>query len=311
MRRLVKPQFSVLVGLYALLLGPGALATRPDPVALHNQAVTARARALITGGHTLEARRLIEPLCFTRDTTAPMYCLLAETYIDDFSQNPSDSKKIEMILQAAIKADPSFSLAYKDMAEFCNVQGDYKKAVEYGNKSLACPEPYIWVYRQTAIAYSNLGQYDKALADINKFIALDSSKDATFTMKAGILEKMKRYDEAVAAYRQAFAKRPQDMTILNIVRCLEAQRKFPQAIDEISQLIKLNPHDPEAFAIRAKLQRENKNYAAALNDLGRAIDMDPTSRLYKARADVYNLLGQKQAAERDLASAKKVDSSEF
>lgn len=304
-------QFNAVIALSLLIICQCSSNAAPDPVALHNRALLARAQALYSGGHVLEARRIVEPLCFHKESTAPMYCLFAETYIDDYSQNPADSKKIETILQAAVKADPSYSQCYKDLAEFYNLQGDYKKAIEYGTKSLACPKPYLYVYRQTVIAYSNLGQYDKALIDIDKFISRDSSKDATFIMKAGILEKLNRYDEAVSAYRIAFTKRPQDLTMYNITRCLEMQHKYGEAIGEISRLVKINPHDAEALAVRAKLQKENKNYASALDDLGRAIDIEPTSRLYKARADVYLLLGQKKAAEKDLASAKKVDASEF
>lgn len=301
-----------LILLCGLIFAQAAIAARPDPVTRHNQAVLKQARMFYEFGHTAEARRLIEPLCFCKETTAPMYCLLAEAYIDDYSQNPSDSKKIVSILQAAIKLDPSSSVAYKDMAEFCNVEGQYQKAVEYGLKSLQCPHPYLGTYRQTAIAYSNLGQYDKALAAINTFINLDKTRrDQTYTMKAGILEKMKRYDDAVAAYRQAFALRSDDMTLNSIVRCLEAEHKFAEAVSEISRLIKINPNDSEALAVRAKLQKTNKNYGAALDDYSKAINIDPSARLYKARADIYLLIGQKLAADRDLASARKADASKF
>jgi hypothetical protein len=98
-----------------LISGPTSAAP-PVQRASTNQIILARARALFTAGHVLEARRIVEPLCNRPDSSAAMYCLLAETYIDDYAQNSKDSTKIETILRTAIKIDPTYSLTYKDLA---------------------------------------------------------------------------------------------------------------------------------------------------------------------------------------------------
>ena len=122
---------------------------------------------------------------------------------------------------------------------------------------------------------------------------------------------MKRYDDAVATYRKAFELRHQDMTLYSITRCFEMQHKYAEATTEVSRVIKMNPHDAEALAVRGRLQSQCKNYAEALKDFSKAIDIEPTVRLYKSRASAYQKLGQKQAAERDLASAIKLDEGNF
>jgi tetratricopeptide (TPR) repeat protein len=296
---------------YACKIDQAAFAARPDPVAMHNKNVMYRAHMAFDGRRLTQARQLVEPLCFRPDSTADMYCLLAECYMDDYQQNSADFARVESVLRAAIKADPSYSQAYKDMAEFNNLQGEYKKAIEYGIKATQCPHPVTGAYRQTAIAYSNLGQYDKALTEINTFLSTIKSEEPPFIMKAGILEKMKRWDDAVAVYRQAFKIRPQDVTMYSITRCLESAHKYDEAVNEISKLIKINPADSEALSLRAKLHKENKNYAGALNDLSSALQIDPSARIYKERASVNLLLGRKQAADSDIAAAKKIDAKEY
>jgi len=241
-----------------------------------------------------------------------MYCILAKTYLDDVDQNTKAINSILPDLKLAITLDPKSGYPYRLLAEYYNLQGDYKQAVLCCQKALKLNASDSDAWRQQAISHFNLEDYKAALADIDARIALSNNgpTESMTTMRGNILEKLNRPQDAIACYRQSAKKRDTDILTNSIVRCLETQNKYQEAIDEISRLIKRNPADDEALTYRASLQTKLKNYKAALRDFSMAITLEPSAGHYKSRAAIYKLLGQNKEAEADLIKAKKNESSE-
>ncbi len=270
------------------------------------------ARQLIYDGHHEDARRLMAPLCHKPDTTAEMYCILASTYLDDPEQDPKANKEIENCLNLAIKLKPEAGEPYSIMAEHLLALGDYKGVLKYSDKALNAKFPARSTLRQSAIARSNLGQHQAALADFNKF--MDSGTHANFynlNTKASLLSKLNRFDEASVVLRQSLTLRNQDQTVYQLASCLQMAGKYQAAIDELSKLLKANPLDEEALTMRARLQIKNKDLTAAVRDFSKAVELEPSAKLYKERAEVYNLLNQKAAAAKDFAKAEALIKQPF
>lgn len=74
----------------------------------------------------------------------------------------------------------------------------------------------------------------------------------------------------------------------------------------MDKLISINPRDAEAFRHRADMKIKNKDYRGALKDLDTTIDMEPTSKSYRVRAQLHNILGNNDLAKKDLKEADDI-----
>jgi len=262
--------------------------------------------SMIESDHILEGRAVLIPLCHKSDTTAEMYCLLARTYIQDPEQDPKMNGEIVGDLLQSIKLDPEYGTAYRYMAQFYNVQGQWQEALKYADKALKVKKPDFTALKERTGTYSSMNRYNEALASIDQFHKLFKPSDTTLFSRATLLEQLKRYPEAVADYRLSLSLRNQDTTVFHLARCLELMGKYGDAIAELTKLLKVNAKDGEALALRARLAGKNKNLLMALSDYTKAIALEPTYKLYNERAAIYAQLGQTAAASRDLKEAKEL-----
>ena len=126
------------------------------------------AARLVNTEHLENAKRILIPGCQRPNATGGMHALLAKCYMDDPGETAHNSQLIKQELDTALKLDPQNGRVYRIWAEYYNLQGDYKKAITFAQKSLdvKVPDP-DGGNRQLSIAYSNLGDYEKALSAYN------------------------------------------------------------------------------------------------------------------------------------------------
>lgn len=220
--------------------------------------------------------------------------MLADTYMEPFDAGSSDLEKADAYLKMSLKCDPNFGSAYRKLCELEVQREHYAAAVKYANQALSVKEPDSAAIYHRAKAYAGLKQYEKALADIDSWLTHISSegrkdptvKDGELMMKANMLENLKRWDEAIAVYREILPYRF-DWMEFNIARCLANQNKLAAAIVETTRVIKRNPNDDEAYHLRANLRLRDHDPQGALADCNKAIDLNPLSTYYRDRANVY------------------------
>ncbi|MBS1989785.1 MAG: hypothetical protein JSS83_04655 [Cyanobacteria bacterium SZAS LIN-3] len=270
-----------------------------------------QADRLVEEGHAAPARAILQKLGQSPQATPEMLSRLADTYLNDLEIDDAGMNVCETSLSRAIKIDPGYGRAYKNLAKLKNLQEDYKSAVSLATRALQAKAPDKAALRQRALAYDKLHQGAAALADITEFIGAGSTDPRDYLIQASILENLKRYDEAISAYNKAQKLKFSDGTCTRIVAILEKQEKYPQAIKAVSELITLNAADAHAYQLRARLQEKAKNNKAALADLSKAISLEPAIALYKDRAALYTKMGQSPAAQADLKMIEKLGSRDF
>jgi tetratricopeptide (TPR) repeat protein len=267
-----------------------------------------RADVLQQQARYVEARRLLEELAHTSRANKRVYLMLADTYMAPFDAGAHDLDMAESCLKQALKCDPDFGSAYVKLCVLEVQRDQYEVAIKYANRALSVKEPDHAAVYHRAKAYAGLKQYEKALADIDswlKSITPEGRKDPTvkdgeLMMKGNMLENLKRWDDAIAVYREILPYRF-DWMEFNIARCLCNQNKLPQAITEINKVIKRNPNDDEAYHLRSNLKLKNHDLQGALADSNKAIDLNPLSTYYRGRAEIYQSLGKPDLAKQDLA----------
>ncbi|MDP3509104.1 MAG: hypothetical protein Q8T09_14105 [Candidatus Melainabacteria bacterium] len=257
-----------------------------------------------------EARALNQILCQTKHANALSYCRLASTYTDLLGDE-DPTKPAEKYLKMALKLDPKFSQAYCQLAEIANKEGRFSEALKYCEQAIACPNIDSSVYQCKATALANLNRLPEALTTINTSLVYIPDKPELHRTKGSILEGLHRYREALASFRTASALQTNEWTSYQIVHMLEVLNKLPEALIEINKVIAHNPRDGEAYRARAQLKVKNKDLAGAIKDYDTTIELEPTAKTIRDRANLHLQMGHKDLYKRDVEAAKKIMDSQF
>jgi tetratricopeptide (TPR) repeat protein len=288
------------------------LMQQPTAAANRDEALFKQAQQLTNQKHIAEAQNILVKLCNGPNPSVQALCLLTWTYLAEESTITDEHiAECEKLTKRAIKLDPEWGNAYKLQAQIYNLQNKHEQAIAYSNKALAVKNPDAKAYLQRCLAYEAMGKHKEALSDITIYSDKHAPEAGMFGLKGSILVSMKRYDDAVAAYRVSLKKQFQDWTIYRIVDCFEQQHQYDKAAAELTTLIKVNAVDAEAYQTRGRMQGLAKHYKAAIDDYTMAIKLEPNGRFYKERAALYKLTGKQKEAAEDLRKASIEDKSQF
>jgi tetratricopeptide (TPR) repeat protein len=166
-------------------------------------------------------------------------------------------------LNAEIEFDPDNPVLRRERAKQYSFKGDFRNAIEdYTELSRLQPEDAS-AYCNRGMAYAQRGEYRKAADDYTKAIEKNRDFIAAYRGRAAIWEKTDNLDGAIA----------DDLELIRLVPKAEADplesrlarlykdrararvvaRKLPEAIADLSAVIRLRPKDAEAYRDRAVL----------------------------------------------------------
>jgi len=152
-------------------------------------------------------------------------------------------------------------------------------------------------YPHLPFAYNNRGylyyrfkkDYDKALADFNKCIQLDSTFDKAFSNKAVLLYNTDRLEEALINFDKCLNIKPDNTdALIGRANTLSSLKQFEKAIPDYNNYIKLKPDDEKAYLWRATAYFNVKKLDEALKDIDVAFRYNPQNpEAYYWRGLVY------------------------
>ncbi len=118
-----------------------------------------------------------------------------------------------------------------------------------------------------AILYTEKGENDKAVADLNQLLAADAENQDALAAMSSVLEKLKKYDDA---------------------------------LKHIDKLISLSPKQSKGYLLRAGLHAMKDDEQKALDDLNKALELDPGSLLgLLMRSQVHAAMKNMDLAKKD------------
>ncbi len=292
-----------------------ARALRGKMTAKNAEQMFSVANQLHEQGKGREACEILTVICNSKYANCETLCSLADYSTDQMGES-DPSHPVERILEQAIKLDPKCSRAWTLLADTSFKKGDISKAVRYSDKSISVSQPkapYHLAYMVRAAVLAQVGRYDEALECAVKAEKPAGYRAELWRIKGSILENLKRYSEAAAAYRKAISIGNQsiDWTTFQIVRCLEKQNLNKEAISELGALIKTNPADAEAYRVRASLKVKVNDLNGAIGDLSKVLELEPTTKSYLERGKLYTRIGKKDLAKKDEQAAEKLKASPF
>ncbi len=257
--------------------------------------------------YTHECREICQLVCNSRFATAECWARLAGTYLSGLGDE-GKSKPAKQCLEKAISMNPKSAYVNAVVTQMAMEEGRYEDAIVAADKAIACSHPLGHIYQLKASALANLGRDKEALGVIEKAPKDVVSKDpAYWRIRGNIQENLKKYSDAAESYRKALVLGDTDVINFRLVKCLEFQNKLPEAIGEISKVIRKNPKDGDAYRVRASLKVKNKDLAGAIKDYDSCLLLEPTVKSYKDRAKLHALMGHKEQAQKDLNDAKSLE----
>lgn len=169
------------------------------------------------------------------------------------------------------------------------------------------PDPVFFIRR--GVAFKNIDQFDKAIADYNKAIELKPDYADAYYNRARALDLKGEYDKAIADYNKAIALNANDPEYYNgLGVTLDNKGEYYRAIEEYNKALQLNPEYVDAITNQGVTWHNLKQYDKALALYSRAIAINPSYPLpYLNRGLTYEYLMRPQDALLDYNKALEIN----
>ena len=143
--------------------------------------------------------------------------------------------------------------------------GDFQGAVDALTKAITKDPSNFGAFLNRGVAYENLKQYDKALADYDSAIAIVPRFGRAFHSRGHVHNKMEQYEQAVADYDDAL-KNADNMVIDSLGGSAEVD-KAAVYYDRGNALYSLKKLDESAASFTSAIALDGK-FAAAYHNRG-------------------------------------------
>lgn len=220
-----------------------------------------------------------------------------------------------------ISLEPIFNITYYTSPTELKMNGDYVREVDDINATrilrmllqVTNHEPSITDEETATLHFNSINYY-------NSYIASHTPRAIDYFGRAMDFMTLRDYDNAIADLDKAIAISP-DFTLGYLLRAnarflalriksdesqpsSQAARPSRLAIADMDSVIKLSPSMPIAYYNRGVMLAEEGDYTTALTAFNRAIELRPDfGEAYFNRGYVYLYLGNKEAAFNDLSHA--------
>ncbi len=179
--------------------------------------------------------------------------------------------------------------AYNDRGFAYARKGDYDHAIADFDKAIALAPRDAMAYSGRGLVYAEKGDYDRAIADCDKAVRLAPRDAIAYRRRGMIYAKKGDYDCAIADFDKAIALAPRDA--LAYSRRGDAYYEkgdYARAIADFDKAVELAPRDALAYSGRGMFYVQTGDYARAIADLGKAIKRDPRDAMaYRWRGMAY------------------------
>lgn len=164
-------------------------------------------------------------------------------------------------------------------------------------------------YRHRADYLRTLGRMDQAIEDYTKAIELDRKQHYyTLYMRGLCYFRNRQFLQSRSDLKLAAKMNPLSGKSLSLLGAVENQLgKTQESQDCFARAFALRTQTPIMFVNRATAELQQSKLESALNDVNRAIEMDPYFKeAFALRAEIAKQQGRPQDASRDAGMAQKL-----
>jgi tetratricopeptide (TPR) repeat protein len=246
-----------------------------------------------------------------------LHCCLAKTQAARFATVDELSGQLVSVYQQRFDQSPPVRPpAGTFTAGDYNNRGVTQADLQQYERALADYDRAIALDPNDATAYSNRGnthhalqQYAQALADFDRALVLDFNYATAYYNRGNTHHALQQYAQALANYDQAIALDPDDVkAYYNRGVTHKALQQYERALADFDLAVALAPNHVKAYYNRGITHAALQQYAQALADYGRAIALDPNdAKAYYNRGITHAALQQYAQALADYDRAVALD----
>ncbi len=223
--------------------------------------------------------------------------------------------KLQSLLAAGALATILFASPVADAQSMSRTGREMQQATMKAYDKLIAenPKDFKTLYSR-GNGYYRQNQLGKALSDVNAAIHAAPATDKGFlfdaySLRGGIYEQMKKYDEALADYKKALGLSPKDYGTLYQIANLEFEKgDYAAAKKDYQGLQRLNPRSQEALFGLARVAIKENDIATAQKLCKQGVELEPSQAIsYMRQASVYRMMGNNADAVDDYAIALQLD----
>ena len=233
------------------------------------------------------------------------YVHRAECYsvIGALDKAQADIKKSLQINPKSEKAREVLGTIYGSKGDYINSIKTYSEVIE-----LTSDKKYkLKIIKKRAATYSALKDYKSSLADYLLCLKLKPDDIDSKVYIAVLYERTNQFAEEARTYSELIDLRPKHGDYyLGRAKANFKCHRYAESLLDANKLIAWNPHDDELYYLRAQIYYGMKNYSGALSDANCCINTEDGARKrsYELRAQIYDHLGNLEAASADRERAK-------
>ena len=160
--------------------------------------------------------------------------------------------------------DPIYQDAYFERGKMYLLDQIYDAALDDCNKLIELNPEYDegLAYNLRGCVYENLGQYEKALADFNKALDLNSNNEIVRDNRKRMLKKLNLDLSTVDA-------------LLERAEQFKKNKEYARAIEDYTKVLELEPNNQNAYFRRGGSYLDAKQYMAAVDDYNKLLVLNP------------------------------------
>lgn len=207
----------------------------------------------------------------------------------------------------ALEIYPHYADACQGIADCYLAKNELDSCINYVDLVLAYKPELTESYLIRAYVEYLQEKYEDALSDYFKL------KNHQNCIQCGYHDLFYELIDKIPEYAMGLAneKIQSDSTNVNYLlirfEILYRQKKYKQAIEDLSYIIKIQGEDPVILANRAISYYKNGEYENAIIDLTAYLQHGDDDKKYRLRALIYRILGSFDDAEKDLTKLIEID----
>jgi tetratricopeptide (TPR) repeat protein len=180
--------------------------------------------------------------------------------------------------------------------------GQYDRAIEDFNKVIAMNPDYPLVYNNRGIAFSRRGLYDNAIEDFSRAIALKPDFYDAYNNRGIAFDKAGLFEKAIEDFQKALVLNPGfERTYINRGVAYQHAGMLDRAIQDFNTALSINPRSENAYNNRGICFYKKGDFDRAIEDYTRAIAINPYSQeAYYNRGVSYYRKGLSDKAVQDM-----------
>lgn len=186
---------------------------------------------------------------------------------------------------------------------------NYEQAMVDFNKAIALDADYAEAYNNRSTAHLLMDNFGQAVVDCTQALKLAPDFVAAYVNRGIALTGLREYEQALADYNKALELAPQNVyAYYNRANTYLWMDKYKEAIGDYNQTIALKPEFVAAYVNRGLVHGELKHFQEALADYTRAIEFNPDYvYAYYNRANLHRELNNHQQAIDDYSKVVELN----